>query len=124
MAAHQAKGRWLDDGERTDPVRDECCSKQRDHAPVRVADQVGARLDQLRDRVRLRLEIDGLSGRVGRVAGPVRDDEPVVLCQRPLALPGLPARDDASVDQEKSRPAVAETLDVHEADCTCAATGG
>ena len=71
---HGERGR-LDDGERAQELRPPRRGEERDHAAVRVPDEVRARLEELVEPGRLVLEVDRLDVRAGREAAPVRDDE-------------------------------------------------
>jgi hypothetical protein len=85
-AAGDAEGGRLDHGERPEDLGVPRRSEQRDDAAVRVADEVGSRLEELLEPHGLVLEIDPFDIRSGREAAPVRRRDLETLRERFLAL--------------------------------------
>ena len=90
----------LDHRQREQPVGVTEGGEKRDHAAVRVSDEVRPRLDELLEPDGLVLEVDPLDIRPRREPAPVRDDELEALGERPLCRPGCITVDDAAVDEE------------------------
>ncbi len=61
-----------------------------------------AGLEQLRDELRVRFEVDPLDGWVRRKPRPVENDELEPLGQRKLRAPGRAATDDTAVDEHEA----------------------
>ena len=105
VAVPDSEARRLDHGQRADAPGVERRGEERDHAAVRVPDEVRARLDVPSEPVRLVLEVDARHLGAGREAAPVRHDELEPLGERPLRRPCDVAVHDAPVHEEDARTA-------------------
>ena len=74
----------LDHRERRHDLRASRRRQKRDHAAVRMADEVVAGLERVGHELGVGLEVHALDRRVGRKPGPVEDDELEPLLQRAL----------------------------------------
>ena len=75
--------------------------EQRDHAAVRVPDEVVAGLEQAGDELGVRVEVDPIDGRIGREPRPVEHEQLEALGQRAPARSTSPAADDAAVNEHE-----------------------
>jgi hypothetical protein len=100
VAAREAERGRLDHRERAQELGMPRGCEERDHAAVRMPDEMRPRLDVSLEPHRLLLEVDPLDVRAGREAAPVRDHELEALRERALPCPGHVAVDDAAVDEE------------------------
>src|SRR5581483_7991480 len=91
------EARRLDHGQRAEPLGVAGAAEERDHAAVRMADEMRAVLDQRLEPGRLVLEVDRVDVRPRREPAPVRDHELEPLRERALRGPRDVAVDDAPV---------------------------
>ena len=103
IAEGDAERGRLDDGQRPQILRPQCCREQRDDAAVRVSDEVRSRLDPVLEPCRLVLEVDAVERWVRWEAPPVGDDELELLGERALAGPRRRGADNAPVDEQDAR---------------------
>ena len=87
--------------ERSDPRSRRGC-EQRDHAAVRVADEVVARLEQAGDELRVLGEVDAVDRRIRREARTFHHDQLEALGERGLCAPRSPSTDDTAVDEDET----------------------
>jgi hypothetical protein len=96
------RGRRLDDRERSDRLRPARRCEQRDDASVGVPDEVVSGLEQSRDELRVRLEVDALDGRIRGKARPLEDHELELAGERSLGHPRRATADDAAVHEHEA----------------------
>ena len=100
VECNSSRGRF-DDRERSGQLRPQPCGEERDHAPIRMPDQVISRAEQACDEMRVLLEIDAIDRRIGRKAGSVDDQELELLAQRKLPTPGRTPSKDTPMDEHE-----------------------
>ena len=100
IAARDPECRRLDHGQRAQSVGVARSCEERDHAAIRMPDEMRSRLDALLEPHSLVLEVDALDVRAGREAAPVRRHEIEALLEGPLRGPRDIAVDDTAVHEE------------------------
>jgi hypothetical protein len=110
IPARDAECRRLVHGQRAQTVRLRR-REQGDHASVGMPYEMVAGLQQLGDRLRLRLKVGSVDRGVRRIARPIRNHQRVAVGQRPERIPRRAPVADASMHEDDPWPA-ADRLDV------------